>query len=378
MPLYLSDIPTITPDEDFVEVMECDYKGEHYSVRDNGAIMRHSREGKPARKDDNVWTFGTKDESSGYMYFCGARVHIIVATAFFGERDSKIYVVDHKDTNRCNNRPTNLRWLTRLENALNNPATRKKIIFLCGSIENFINDPSCLRDVTGTNQDVAWMRTVTTEEAKAAYSRIMEWAEKPSSETPSRGGKMGEWIYQPQTVADLRFTGGREIGTGDTYYDRPMQYDPWGNPIGPTPTRQEKKELKEDNIKVYFKTNNPLAEQLGWSPYSKPEFPCCPNEVTKDPIQDYADKLAEGKVFAKATYGESLVYKYLIHDNQLLVVTKIPNGPKGFGLARVMWNGKVFVHEGIGTYFDENGVMAAFTRAQGLKWDGPESIDDDC
>ena len=42
----MSGIPTVTPDEDFVEVMECDYKGEHYSVRDNGAIMRHAREGE--------------------------------------------------------------------------------------------------------------------------------------------------------------------------------------------------------------------------------------------------------------------------------------------------------------------------------------------
>ena len=27
----------------FTEVRECDYKGEHYSVRDNGAIMRHPK-----------------------------------------------------------------------------------------------------------------------------------------------------------------------------------------------------------------------------------------------------------------------------------------------------------------------------------------------
>ena len=27
----------------FREVKECDYKGEHYSVRDNGAVMRHPK-----------------------------------------------------------------------------------------------------------------------------------------------------------------------------------------------------------------------------------------------------------------------------------------------------------------------------------------------
>lgn len=395
----MSSIPTITPDEDFVEVMECDYKGEHYSVRDNGAILRHAREGKPTRKSDGVWTFGTKDDATGYMLFCGARVHIIVATAFYGVRDSKVYVVDHKDENRCNNRPLNLRWCTRLENALNNPATRKKIIFLCGSIENFINAPSCLRDATGTNQDVAWMRTVTTEEARAAYARIMEWAEKPIDETPSHGGRLGEWLYQPQTnewqpdysnrdkpnepfsepakpqkqetVTDLKFTGNESLM-------RAMLYDPWGNEIGPKPTRQEKKELKENNVSGYFETHNKLAQQLGWKPYTNPEFSCCPKKVNENPIREYAANLIEGKDFVTTTYGKSLVYKHTIHDNRLLVVTKIPNGVKNFGLVRVMWNGKVFVHEGMGTYFEENGVMAAFTRAQDLEWDGPDSLDDDC
>ena len=36
---------------------ECEYKGELYSVRDNGAVRRHPREGKRLRKDDDVWTF---------------------------------------------------------------------------------------------------------------------------------------------------------------------------------------------------------------------------------------------------------------------------------------------------------------------------------
>ena len=43
---------------DYTEIKECSYKGEHYSVRDNGAVLRHAREGKRIRKDDNTWTFG--------------------------------------------------------------------------------------------------------------------------------------------------------------------------------------------------------------------------------------------------------------------------------------------------------------------------------
>ena len=84
-------------------------------------------------------------------------------------------VVDHIDTNRCNNRPENLRWLTRIENTLNNDATRKKIIFLCGSIEAFIDNPSILR-TKALSSDVSWMKTVTKEEAAACKKHIEEWA----------------------------------------------------------------------------------------------------------------------------------------------------------------------------------------------------------
>lgn len=160
----------------------CEYKGEVYSVRDNGAVMRHAREGKKARKLDNVWTFGTKDKARGYMMISSHRVHIIVAKAFIpGNEDGKM-VVDHIDTNRCNNRVENLRWLTRLENVLLNEATLKRVTYLCGGdINKFIENPSCLQDLTGSNQDIMWMRTVTPEEARLAMEHISSWAKRPIS-----------------------------------------------------------------------------------------------------------------------------------------------------------------------------------------------------
>ena len=108
---------------DFKVQKECTYKGELYSVRDNGSIMRHQKEGKKRRPQDGKWTFGTST-SKGYAMICGEGVHRIVATAFHGEAPSDQHIVDHYDTNRQNNRPENLRWLTKLENILNNPYTR--------------------------------------------------------------------------------------------------------------------------------------------------------------------------------------------------------------------------------------------------------------
>ena len=66
----------------FIAEKECEYKGRIYTVRDNGEIFRHPKEGLRPSKLDEVWTFGKRDESTGYMLYGGVRVHQVVATAF--------------------------------------------------------------------------------------------------------------------------------------------------------------------------------------------------------------------------------------------------------------------------------------------------------
>jgi hypothetical protein len=46
---------------DFTCEKECVYDGERYSVRDNGSVLRHLRDGKRIRLDDNKWTFGKEN-----------------------------------------------------------------------------------------------------------------------------------------------------------------------------------------------------------------------------------------------------------------------------------------------------------------------------
>lgn len=193
---------------DFSEIKECFYKGEHYSVRDNGSIFRHVREGKKKRKDDETWTFGKPNGSTGYMEFCSERIHRIVAFAFLGEPPTPQHIVDHIDTNRRNNRPQNLRWLTKLENALINPITRKKIEYLCGSIEAFINNPSIIQDFVHENPNFEWMRTVTPEEAKNSYERLCEWAKTDNNSSIKKPNKqpIGEWIYTPMNKPNSKTT----------------------------------------------------------------------------------------------------------------------------------------------------------------------------
>lgn|GEM_PF-4821985 len=182
-----------TSAHDFHREAECSYDGERYSVRDNGSVLRHPPLGKRPRPTDNHWTFGKPNDKSGYMEIAAVRVHRIVATAFHGTPPTPEHVVDHIDTNRRNNRPENLRWLTRLENALLNPVTVKRIELVCGSLEAFLADPSKLR-ASNLIQNLSWMRTVTAEEAQACRERMHLWAR--SDKAPS-GGSLGEWVFKP-------------------------------------------------------------------------------------------------------------------------------------------------------------------------------------
>lgn len=125
---------------DYQTERSCEYRGERYLVRDNGAVFRYPRNKKKRRLDEE-WTFGQEHPSSKYMLISSALVHQIVATAFHGPAPAEYYVVDHIDENKQNNRPENLRWTTRRGNILQNPITVKKIDHICGSAEAFLAAP---------------------------------------------------------------------------------------------------------------------------------------------------------------------------------------------------------------------------------------------
>lgn len=56
--------------DDFKKEVSCEYKGETYSVRDNGAIMRHPKKGCRVRSLDNQWTFWQEKQNQWVYVFC--------------------------------------------------------------------------------------------------------------------------------------------------------------------------------------------------------------------------------------------------------------------------------------------------------------------
>ena len=303
--------------DDYKEVKDCIYKDEHYSARDNGSVMRHSREGKRIRKDDNVWTFGKPNEKTGYMEIAGQRVHRIVAFAFHGNPPTEQHVVDHIDTNRRNNRPENLRWLTRLENALNNPITRARIENICNSIEVFLADPSVLRGHEKTDPNFTWMRAVSPEEARASLERLTNWAKEHPK---PQGGSLGEWVFQERKPDSKPYT--------PIHHQQPVPID--------TPPLETK-------------SLTPNAIQLDWK--HPVEFPCCPQQATDKPLETYLANLKEDKVFSKNNLEESTILKYGLPDSEnLWVICNISIGWKTHAITKITYKDGIFYHKNMGVF----------------------------
>ncbi|MDE7472859.1 MAG: HNH endonuclease [Muribaculaceae bacterium] len=343
---------------DYNEIKDCIYKGEKYSVRDNGAVFRHLREGKRIRKDDCIWTFGKPSISTGYMEIGSERVHRIVAFAFLGEPPTPQHVVDHIDTNRRNNRPQNLRWLTKLENVLNNPITRKKIEYYCGSIEAFINDPSIIQGLIDDNPNFEWMRTVTPQEARASYEKLRFWAESDRSTVPS-GGSIGEWIYSPYKKEDCNS------------YIEDEEYKSIVNDVLAIQQR-EREELYEKSANSLTESLTPNAVQRWNTPT---EFPLCPSETGEDALLSYMNNLKEGAIVSKNRFCTHFVDDYALKDNLLMISTHTLDWLKKYSIIYVTFENGKYVHT-CKTFFDNESTKREIALAKGFEWDGEETIDD--
>lgn len=301
------------------------FKEESYFVRDNGAVLRRGRADARKRKLDDVWTFGTLNKHSGYLVISEHVVHQIVATAYHGPRPSNDHVVDHIDTNRLNNRAENLRWVTRLENVLLNPITRRRIELAFGSLEAFFENP-------GANAvpNLEWMRTVTKEQAAESRRRLTEWAEKGQG---TKGGSLGDWLFAPRTA-----------------------------PVAPP-----EPELED------IPSLTPAAFQRKWR--TPTEFPQCPDQATADALEQYLERLCFGTVFARNRYGESIVVAAGMGvGNTMSILCNTQNGIKDWTLAKVFVEGDSFCHESGGMFFTLLGALKAHCEAIGEEVG--ESIDD--
>jgi len=342
----------------------CDYKGRRYYVRDNGAIYRQCQADEKIRKWDEEWTFGRFDENTGYMLIGQERVHRIVCTAYHGGPVGDRNIVDHIDTNRCNNRPDNLRWVTRLENTLNNPITRAKIELICGSIEAFLKNPNLLQGHESENTNFEWMKGVTPEEAERSLKRWSEWAAKPVDERMPKGKGTGEWLYE------------KEASELETKPQRRFQYvRPYNSYAEHIAAVEEMNRIEYEKQYGLKNSLTPGAKQLEWK--TPTEFPQMPKEISETPLQDYLSKLTKDTIYCRNQYSDSHVYDAAMSDDQshLAVLTEI-SGVTNYALSEVTYENGYFIHKSIRTFFTEDGANKYFTLSLGKEWDGGDVMED--
>lgn len=351
---------------EFTREEVCVYKGRRYYVRDNGAVYRQCKDDGVSRKWDEEWTFGKCDERTGYMLIGQERVHRIVCWAYHGEPIGDRNVADHIDTNRCNNRPDNLRWVTKLENTLNNPITRAKVELICGSIENFLKNPQLLYGHESENPNFTWMRAVSSEEAERSLKRWNEWAAKPVEERKPKGQGVGEWIYEPDKIAAAPKSSYRPRYAGP--------YNSWAEHKAAVEEMNRIEHEKQYGLKDSL---TPGAKQLDWKTLT--EFPQIPQEVTGTPLRDYLARLQKGTIYTRNQWGESQVYDAAMSEDgtHLAVVTEI-SGVTHFALSEVYFQDGFFIHKSIRTFVTEEGAQKYFTESRGLEWTGGDVMEDFC
>lgn len=321
--------------DEYTRQVSCVYKGRTYLVRDNGAVLRKSKDPEKPRKNDEEWTFGKLDENTGYLLIGSERVHRIVCSAFHGEAPSSQHIVDHINTIRMDNRPINLRWLTKLENALNNPITVKRIIICCGSIEAFIDNPSLLRD-SEEYRDISWMRRCSPAEAKIAQDNLLQWAKKPVPDIPKRlRTSISEDIYKSyETDEDF----GESVDIASEFHKNIIQRD-WSTPT---------------------------------------HFPPCPVVTPENPLEAYLANLTDGCITSWNQYGEWHLIQAEKVEDYILVLSVNPDSMKPYAVCSIWVDSDVYYHQSIRTFFDENGARKQFEESAGRQWNGPDSIDDYC
>lgn len=318
--------------KDFTSEKRCEYKGRIYYVRNNGAIYRQCQSDGITRRNDEEWTFGNLDKTTGYMLLGTERVHRIVCTAFHGEAPTPQHIVDHINTNRQDNRPENLRWLTKLENALNNPITVKRIIMCCGSIEAFIENPALLRD-SEEYRDISWMRRCSPAEAKVAHANLLQWAAKPIPEKPIP-------IRKPITEEIFE-----AFEDEDGHIDIPSEF--------------------HKNI-----------IQRDWK--TPTLFPPCPEGLPEDPLKSYLQNLTEGSITSKNQYGTWRLLKASKHDTEdsIIILSENPDSIKPYAICKVFFEDGIFYHQSLETFFHEDGGLKYFEIYCGRECDDEECFDD--
>lgn len=344
---------------------ECVYQGEKYCVRDNGAVLRFPKENTKPRLLDNKWTFG-KVGNHGYLYLASKGIHRIVATAFHGENLSKEYIVDHIDTNKQNNRPENLRWITKEANIMNNPNTRDKIQYITGcSIEELKeNNWEELHKYTSEKQNTSWMRPTTKKEAENFHKRQEQWLNKKP-----KMNEENQKLYEQLMKISNKQNKNKKLasGMGEWVFNPPQ-------------AEQSNLDLINNYNEESFKESLTANAYQTWETPTK--FPCCPPEAKTNMLEEYLLNLEVGKILCQSELFTSEITKFEYNAEKAAIIVQTvqtnKESVKPWHITKISVQGNICYHSLCYRCFGEDGADKYYTIACGREWAGGDVFDDFC
>ena len=302
---------------------------------------------------------------------------------------------------------------------MNNEITRSKIIYICGSIEAFIENPNILRERLDQVKEpsLEWMRTVSPEEAKIAHENLKKfWEEQAQNPRPLNGGALNERIFQNQGVIQtesvitesnhnktkeskhslsndeinelLNQLQSNSVGHNEKDGINLLNYwpseDEWNNSQSLSQYDQEKQYevSNKSNDPSIIKAKSPeTAWQMNWK--TPTDFLCCPNTIGNNPIEEYYNQIVIGGAYNSTIYYgrnevQEVIDKAHTKENTIIVLSCNLNSIKPYALCRIHYFEGKFIHESLGTFFEEDGGRKYFTLEQGLEWAGEDPFDDYC
>ncbi len=308
----------IHPDEEFTIEKQCIFNGRRYKARDNGSVMRLSEKGKRKTVNDDIWTFG-KTDSAGYPAIAGVRIHLIIAEAFLGTKPEGL-VIDHKDTIKVNNRPSNLHYVTRFENVANNQYTRQKLEHVTGmKLEEILDNPDILHSLK-LPKNWSWLTAgISEKEVENMRRHIVEQANKPVK---------NKSIYI------------------------------------------------EDNKTSNSKTAYAIQAD-GWFPAGF--FPCCPQHENSS-LEEYMENIIIGEPIFYHDGHEYITEAYELSEDKKIIAVKAKDNKavKENILVTITYDSNYwFIHK-CDRFFSEEGLEKYYSLALGREWLGGDTLDDGC
>lgn len=112
-------------------------------------------------------------------------------------------------------------------------------------------------------------------------------------------------------------------------------------------------------------------------------FPCCPQTITENPLQNYFENLKSGNVYCMNKQYKSIVLETAFYKEKQQIIVKCESGDgenavKPWSVSIITFENNLFVHSVYKTCFDKVSADKYFITLQGKEWTGGKVFDDFC